>query len=1550
MLAALAFTCLTTQAAITLDTNLPNGAVGQPYNSQLNSSGGSGPYTFAINGGNLPGGLSLATSGTIVGTPQHAGHYNFSVRTTDALQETVLTRLTLRITGSSGLRITNTALGLGRINRAYDQALTAQGGASPYSWDLLFGSGSLPPGIHLTAQGRLQGTPTMGGVYPITLRVTDASGNSYRHDVELLVEAPTLTINNTSLAGASNNVPYSQGLSAFGGTAPYSFSLLSGNLPPGLTLSPGGLLSGTPTSNGMYNFVVRATDAASGTAQANFTVVVSGTGPRIIITSLPVGTMNSPFNATLNGQGGMPPYNFSVLTGSLPAGLTLNQNGTISGTPTASGLFPVTVRMGDAGSQSSQSDIFIRVNSGAFNVTSTGAQDGFVGNAYNFNFNSTGGMSPTIYTLLSGALPTGLSLNPAGSISGNPTAAGTYSFVIRATDATQATSQVRLTIRILSTTLMLSQAGLANARLGQFYSSTLSASGGAAPYNFNLVTGTLPAGLTLSGNGNISGTPTAAGIYQLTYRVIDSNNRSAESTLALYVAGGPFNISPLTLPSGQVNQSYQQVFSATGGMAPYNYQVSMGSVPTGLLLSPTGILSGTLTQNTNGAFTVRVSDASGASSLISYLFNVNPAGMSLSSNVAATGSVGQLYTSRLTASGASSYTLDSGALPPGLTLASDGTLSGTPTTNGTFLFTVRAAGPGTSAALFSQSIVIASDQLGFTTTTLLAIVVNMPYTATLTGVNGSSPYTFSIIGGSLPAGISFASSGAFSGTTAAVGSYPLSVRIEDSMGSTATGSVTLTVGNASALSISTSALPTGRRGIAYSSMIMAAGGIAPYTFSLVNGNLPPGLILSVAGLIAGTPTADGATTFTLRARDSSGNEVQKTFIITVGSSTLAFTSNQLSNGITGRHYQSSFGATGGQAPYTYTLLSGSLPAGLSLSSTGFLSGTPTTGGSSSFVVRLVDAANNAVQQNFTVTVGTSDFGFITANLPTAYVGQNYRNSLAAFAGTQPFTFTLLNGALPAGLTLGSNGLITGVPTTAGQSTATFRVTDATGAMADNTIVIATIQSTATFGFTSIPNGVVGQPYRFSPTANGSTSAYILGGLPPGISATRIGDLAGVPTQVGTFYVTIRTQDSTGASAVSTFPFTVDAAGFRINGMTLPNGRLNQPYSQTFTSSDGTGATVYTVQSGTLPAGLTLSPAGILSGTPTALGNFTFTVRGVDAGSASTSSTFTLIVEEAGVAFDTNTLPSVTVNQPYNQTLALSGGTAPYTVSLASGTLPAGLMISQSGVISGTPTASGNFPFMLRVTDSMGQTSTSSFLIGVGVAGAPSLTAVVSAANYASNGVAPGEIVILYGTTLGPANLVSASVSNNMFGTTLSGTRVTFDGTPAPVIYTSGSQVAVVAPFNLTGKTSTVVVVESLGVSAAAIQIPVRTARPAIFTANASGTGAGAILNQDSSVNTAANPANAQSIVSIYATGLGQTNPASVDGQISMGQSTFATPLTATINGQTAEVLYAGGAPGLIPGLAQINLRLPANMMSGANTIQLTMGGVTTTGTVTVFVR
>jgi len=218
-----------------------------------------------------------------------------------------------------------------------------------------------------------------------------------------------------------------------------------------------------------------------------------------------------------------------------------------------------------------------------------------------------------------------------------------------------------------------------------------------------------------------------------------------------------------------------------------------------------------------------------------------------------------------------------------------------------------------------------------------------------------------------------------------------------------------------------------------------------------------------------------------------------------------------------------------------------------------------------------------------------------------------------------------------------------------------------------------------------------------------------------------------------------------------------------------------------------------------------------------------------------------------------------------------------------------------------------------------------------VSATPAVAGVANAASYSTKAVSPGLLVAIFGTNLG---------------------AVTFDGVTAPVIYNTGSQAGVVVPYSVAGKTKSSVVVTNNGVASAPFSVAVADAVPALFTANASGTGQVAMLNQDSTFNSASLPAPAGSVVTFYATGEGQTTPLGVDGRVNTSALPKPVlPVSVMIGGYSAEVLYAGAAPGMISGVMQINARVPAAVVaSGAVPVVVSVGGFASQDKATMAVK
>ncbi len=228
---------------------------------------------------------------------------------------------------------------------------------------------------------------------------------------------------------------------------------------------------------------------------------------------------------------------------------------------------------------------------------------------------------------------------------------------------------------------------------------------------------------------------------------------------------------------------------------------------------------------------------------------------------------------------------------------------------------------------------------------------------------------------------------------------------------------------------------------------------------------------------------------------------------------------------------------------------------------------------------------------------------------------------------------------------------------------------------------------------------------------------------------------------------------------------------------------------------------------------------------------------------------------------------------------------------------------------------------------------------------------VNAASYAGGGVSPGMIVTLAGTGMGPDALAGAALVNGALATTVAETRVTFDGVPAPIIYVSARQSSVVVPYSVAGKASVAMVVEYKGGRSAPLTVPVVATGPGLFSANASGAGPGAFLNQDGSLNTAANAAAKGSVVILYGTGEGQTNPPGQDGRlVGVPLPSPVAGVQVTIGGARAEILYAGGAPGLTPGLFQINARVPAETQTGSQLVVVRVGNNESQRGMTIAIR
>lgn len=288
------------------------------------------------------------------------------------------------------------------------------------------------------------------------------------------------------------------------------------------------------------------------------------------------------------------------------------------------------------------------------------------------------------------------------------------------------------------------------------------------------------------------------------------------------------------------------------------------------------------------------------------------------------------------------------------------------------------------------------------------------------------------------------------------------------------------------------------------------------------------------------------------------------------------------------------------------------------------------------------------------------------------------------------------------------------------------------------------------------------------------------------------------------------------------------------------------------------------------------------------------------------------------------------------------------VTPTSGNTPVTLSVS----VNPQGLAAGTYTGTVTVNSPNGTPAPIAVTLTVVAVPTPVINAIGNAASGSTGAVSPGENVTIFGSGIGPATLAGLQVANGGVTTITGNTRVLFDGVAAPVIYASASQTSVIVPYGVSGRTSTNIQVEYQGVLSAAISYSVVPSAPGIYSLNLSGTGPGATLNQDGKVNGPSTPAAKGSVVAVYMTGEGQTSPAGADGTVTPSDGTgLKRPnlqVTATIGGVPATVAYAGSAPGIVSGVMQVNLQIPAGAPSGnAVPLMITVGTASTQAGITI---
>ncbi len=445
--------------------------------------------------------------------------------------------------------------------------------------------------------------------------------------------AGTLSITTAALPSATVGAAYSASLAAGGGVAPYTFSMGSGSVPASFALSPAGLLTGTPSEAGTASLTVLVADAVGEKLSKSFSLKVGG-ALTVSTATLPNGTVGAAYSSTVTVSGGTAPYVFTLTSGSAPSGLSLTGAGVLSGMPSSAGTASFTVAVADAAGAQAKQTYSVTIGSAAVvtgpTITTTTLPAGTVGASYSGKISASGGTAPYVFTRTSGNLPTSVDLTGAGSITGTPTAAGTYTFTVTVADANGLTANQSYSVTIAAASSVLALAGgtLSTGTVGVQYSAPISATGGTAPYSYTIASGMKPAGTDLSTGGLLTGTPTTANTYSFTVKATDAAGATASAIYSVEIdasASAALTLTTNVLPNGIVNANYNNTLSVSNGVAPYTYKVTAGTLTGTVQLSSAGLLSGVPSAAGSYPFTVSFTDSNGQSSSANLTLTVTTA-------------------------------------------------------------------------------------------------------------------------------------------------------------------------------------------------------------------------------------------------------------------------------------------------------------------------------------------------------------------------------------------------------------------------------------------------------------------------------------------------------------------------------------------------------------------------------------------------------------------------------------------------------------------------------------------------------------------------------------------------------------------------------------------------------------------------------------------------------------------------------------------------------------------------------------------------------------
>ena len=1216
------------------DINLPDAFAGVKFSYQftaLNAQGGKASFDAA---NALPLGLTLSSTGLLSGTVPYPGSYSIKISINDGTDE-IYRNFTLNVyqfsvavgSGAAFCTQTTTVCSAGVLPNAvqgenYTATLTATGGTSPYQF--FFNNGNLPNGLSLNNDGSVTGSANSGpGLYGFNVSVEDAAGNTYTKQLSITVLPGGITQNQVTVgtiydaivgAGYGSQIP-----TCCGGIPPFTWSATG--LPPGLSLRTGsGVTSdyispgwaeiwGVPTLAGNYNVTVTVTDANKDQSSLTFPFHVS----QMMLApspNLPNGTLGTPYSSTFQIIGGTPPYSsVQVTNGALPDGLTFNTTNlatgffTVSGTPLENGQFFPDIQVKDsAGMPNTLTvDENFGINNGGISINAN--PPFFITQGTNLAGNQLNAccVASYIWSVASGTPPPEFSLAANGQLSGTLNTPGTYTFLVEAADAASEANPGFKQFTIIVTPITITTNNLPSGNVGTAYSQTLTSTGGTGTLTWSLLPGNyLPPGITLNpSTGQLTGSPTLTGQFYFTVKVVDQDGNSRQPSYGINIYGKG-QLAPLSVSSGPNLGTWNTGtdwigLGINGGSGTYTYSLTSGTLPPGLFLSSQ--VPGSFAKNQQAGvigvatvpgtynFSIKITSTGagapygGTSITVPYQLTISS--LNLQDATPPDGFMGVAYNYQFTPiknQGSVTFSPNCNnrtfCMPPGLSLSASGQLSGTPTQAGSFNLAMN-INDGVSSVYTQYNLHIYAVQIT-TSPVLPNATQNAVYSgATLAATGGTNTsYTFTIIGGGLPAGMGMDSSGNITGTpTSGPGLYSLNVLATDTGNTANAGFLQMSLdvvpasNPASNMRITTTWLQDPVFGNHYGAVgSVCCGGTGPFTWTITG--LPTGLTYEPNSnsdtnyaatpgdvQIYGIAEETGTFPVTLTVTDSTNasTSVEFPMHVSVLDEVDASTGNEfgLPGGTLGSAYSTSFHVIGGSGTgyAVATTPNGEMPSGLKFSGL-TLSGTPAESGGVNQELVFSDSAKNTLTRSQGIFIadpnevnlylnGNGWFGFDLLSVPA---NTSYSTQFNACCDG-PYTWSLPKGStLPAGLTLNpSTGQISGTTAKATTTTTSTFLIQATNSSNSAQFGVKSYTLTVTpiaISPSGLPNGTIETPYSQTLTATGSkgTLTWSLpfnegSALPPGLTLnTSTGVISGTPTSAGQYFFTVQVSDTSKNTA------------------------------------------------------------------------------------------------------------------------------------------------------------------------------------------------------------------------------------------------------------------------------------------------------------------------------------------------------------------------------------------------------------------------------------